>query len=924
MYRSYSCSIALSCVTITSLQATQTAKMPVTAEEICRQISDEILNAHIRISLLDEIALDLVSWEELAPSLYLTNAEQNEISQSYAGQYYLQKRQALRKWRDKAGGKATIRALINLLVKERVVDLAERIVKIYQMQPTSFSTLKKYLCKHYTEDLPHPSENQWPSLLGGFDIPPVYVELTLLEVPIKENEAGSSNVKVLQVTDVFKQSPDRMVILIEGVAGSGKTTFSWYACREWAQGRLLQQFTLLIHVEAKNPRFQNACNLKFHDLIPEENAEVRDGIAQAIIDSKGEGVCFLIEGIDEAVDMKLMLSNLLKDKNLSKLSFIITSRPDSYLLLCLEKPITLRIAINGFTDEKLNEFLDSIMVKGDDDRARLDDKFEINHKLKALCTIPINAVIASYLIKCFKELPTTQTELFYVLFCNICLRHMQLRLGKTEGLKIKRLPYDLPDDLQKPFNDLCLVAHTALSKQKKKFSVSELDLADIRDTLGILQLRRSNTMFGLEEYYSFPHLSIQQFLAAIHLSRQNETQQISSVKQTLEQDPLDDLLPLYAGLTHLENIEIRAMLFEVLQMPLNLLPVMAQILNKRAKDRRRKALAVMKCLYECQDESLMHLPETQLVPRSDTHEYEICLASMWLSPLDCLAIAHFVRYTTIQRRIPILVDLQYCSIGTIGMRVLSKELKRGINSRTLGGVQLFMMKNEFNAKTTPLIKELLKGQANIYGLYLQQCFVSEDERTALKYIIEGLSSNSGCVAIALGCSCNNNVSRSHIYHLILLIKCCIQLHLFNITSFNLHGVMPLMNRALMNAKLIFLQLMDCNIDDEMLISLGVAISKNSHLQVLDICGNLQITSRGLERFLLSLINKTSRLNEIHVDRHLCMMINTLQRDVLNRVNAYRYQNCIWELKVITPFTTPAQMQDFWALATVPTLRGSHS
>lgn len=438
------CYLFILCNKYRSTEKHSIAKMPVTAEEICRRIPDEILNAHIRISLLDEIALDLVSWEELAPSLYLTDADQNEISQSFTHQYYLQKRQALRKWRDKAGGKATLRALINVFVQERVVDLAERIMEIYQMQPTCFSVSKKYLCKHYTEDLPHPSENQWPSLLGGFDIPPVYVELTLLKVPINENETtrtGSSNVKVLRVTDVFKRSPDRMVILIEGVAGSGKTTFSWYACREWAQGRLLQQFTLLIYVEVKNPRFQNAC--KLHDLILEENAEARDQIAQAIIDSKGEGVCFLIEGMDEAADKaskglwELILSKLLRDKNLSKLSFIITSRPSSRLLLDLEKTITLRIAINGFNDEKLNEFLDAIMAKGGDERSMLDDKFEINHKLKALCTIPINAAIASYLIKCFKELPTTQTELFYVLFCHICIRHMQLRLGITEDLVIK-------------------------------------------------------------------------------------------------------------------------------------------------------------------------------------------------------------------------------------------------------------------------------------------------------------------------------------------------------------------------------------------------------------------------------------------------------------------------------------------------------
>ena len=54
-----------------------------------------------------EMAQDLKNWEEVSVSINLSESERKEIKEDYHGRYSLQKRQALRVWRNKYGDKAT-------------------------------------------------------------------------------------------------------------------------------------------------------------------------------------------------------------------------------------------------------------------------------------------------------------------------------------------------------------------------------------------------------------------------------------------------------------------------------------------------------------------------------------------------------------------------------------------------------------------------------------------------------------------------------------------------------------------------------------------------------------------------------------------------------------------------------------------------
>ena len=289
---------------------------------------------------------DQVQWEHLGPFLDLTESEQKEILEDFQGRYNLQKRQALRVWRWKNGDKATYRALISICCSQGLVQLAETIASYLgsNQRPRSsqiLDTFHRYLLDCYV-DSPHPSRKQWPGNKLPMHASTTFLDLNLLEAPLHENKSPGNNFKEVTLKSVLSKRDEqkRMIVYFEGIAGSGKTTLSWYACREWAKKKLLGDFHLLIHLQLNNPQVQSATCLP--DIIPYPDKKLRQEIATTIVDCKGRGVCFLLDGLDEAPTnvLDFLLGDLIQGKlgawQLPELSFMLTSRPDASVTKRLE------------------------------------------------------------------------------------------------------------------------------------------------------------------------------------------------------------------------------------------------------------------------------------------------------------------------------------------------------------------------------------------------------------------------------------------------------------------------------------------------------------------------------------------------------------------------------------------------------------
>lgn len=89
-----------------------------------------------------------------------------------------------------------------------------------------------------------------------------FVDLDLFDAPL--SFAKRRPLKPLVLKSIFSigdQTAKRKVVLIEDVAGSGKSTLCWYACREWAASRLFEDFKLLIRVSLSDNDIRYAMEL---------------------------------------------------------------------------------------------------------------------------------------------------------------------------------------------------------------------------------------------------------------------------------------------------------------------------------------------------------------------------------------------------------------------------------------------------------------------------------------------------------------------------------------------------------------------------------------------------------------------------------------------------------------------------------------
>ena len=98
-----------------------------TAKAICQSVPQVYLDLTVSYEHIAELAKDMTKWRELAPFLKLTPTEEEEIVEQHQQDLPLQKREALRKWKEKSGGAATYQRLIVIFCAQSRADLANKL-----------------------------------------------------------------------------------------------------------------------------------------------------------------------------------------------------------------------------------------------------------------------------------------------------------------------------------------------------------------------------------------------------------------------------------------------------------------------------------------------------------------------------------------------------------------------------------------------------------------------------------------------------------------------------------------------------------------------------------------------------------------------------------------------------------------------------
>ena len=332
-----------------------------------------------------------------------------------------------------------------------------------------------------------------------------YVELNLLDVPVRDTDANHeyNPIPLKSLFNVGNSKAKRKVILIEGIAGAGKTTLSWYALKEWAEGRLFEDINLLIHISLGDPSIHSATKLT--DLIPYPSEKMRTDIAEAIGKNYGKGVCFWFDGCDEAPPslwgsfLNRFISGSVGRAMLPNAHIVLTSRPGTPFNLTAA--LTGKVIINGFLS------LDRYFVAcSPNNGAQLIEALKMKPELYSLCHLPLNASILAYIYdKVKNDLPTTRTGLFYPLIQNVIVRHMLSRTHHQDP-DMSDIPANLPDDIRSSLDKVSKLAFENTIHKRKVFSghntLMKYDLSGTKGALGFLRACVRFTMRGPTKQFS--------------------------------------------------------------------------------------------------------------------------------------------------------------------------------------------------------------------------------------------------------------------------------------------------------------------------------------------------------------------------------------------------------------------------------------
>ena len=579
----------------------------------------------------------------------------------------------------------------------------------------------------------------------------------------------------IELKDIFKNiEGERKVILIDGAPGSGKSTLTVHICQQWGRGELFNEFTVVILVQLRDPRVQSAQSIA--DLLPCESCSVAEQVAAEIMAVKGSGVLWILDGFDELpshLQKDSIISTLIRPKfyqknPLSKTAVIVTSRPVSSGDLCTV--VSSRIEVLGFTAEEQRLFFTECLNNDTKAVEALMERLSSNPAMDGSCYLPLNASIVAHLYLTNGSLPSTIYGIFSSLVQHCLSRYLHERQGISETLATLESIDTLPPDLQRPFEQLCKLAFVGARDNRVSFSTVNLEtlglLSEDVCELGLLQAVPSIISHGRSVYHNFLHLSIQELLAAVYVSRMPAGEQIAIFESLFNAARFSAVLQFYAAIT-----KLRASRPLLSLVPRFLRPVPASVYDLVRKIIRKGSnsllISLLNCLYEAQDISLCKYVgeelkyELPLVERLSGANTEVVLYNISLLPRDCLSIGYFIASIAVSYSGRLRISLGSCSLEDTGTKILMQSFCQNLNTHDAceitGKINMCLDHNEITKKGVTYIAKALKITTALKNLSLWGNPIGDK---GLQSLTEALTINDSLVTLDLY-QCYLNITREN-------------------------------------------------------------------------------------------------------------------------------------------------------------------
>ena len=231
--------------------------------------------------------------------------------------------------------------------------------------------------------------------------------------------------------------------------------------------------------------------------------------------------------------------DVITGRELPEATVLITSRPwaSEFLHRECKDHISQHIEILGFTKDDIQFYLENTVPNDPSLLADLKKYISCYPHIGSLMYIPLNSAIVVEVYRNSRKdktlVPKTMTELYSSLVRSLLLRHLLDHPvhGKKRRWRVRSFG-DLPKEVYQQLCELGRIAYEGiLHDQQVIFS----DLPENFETLGLMQCAPElYADEGAAVSYNFLHLTVQEYLAAFHLSQQPVEKEIQHFSEHME------------------------------------------------------------------------------------------------------------------------------------------------------------------------------------------------------------------------------------------------------------------------------------------------------------------------------------------------------------------------------------------------------
>ena len=553
------------------------------------------------------------------------------------------------------------------------------------------------------------------------------------------------------ITDIFAADPTDLTetnttsteapkrILIEGAPGIGKTVLAKEIAYQWATDEILTEIKIVFLLYLRDSKLQSIKStkrlVKYMSMgcLDDEQITTFD---KHLVNTKGQQLCIVMDGFDEypsLLQQNSFIVDIINGVILPEAIVVITSRPTA--TVSLHDRVDRRIDILGLPKEEREKYI-SQTFSNSSEKDALHKYLKKQPVINGLCFVPLHLAILLYLFQ-QGSLPETLTEMNESFILHTIYRHLKRYRQTTSGAvdKLAKVPKQI---LGIVYN-LSELAFKGLQDNKLVFTFEEVkevcpyvdETVGAINGFGLLQAVEHYPQkgAGTTTSFNFLHYTMQEYLAALHVSNLPSEQQSSLMKKTFWEGHYNFMWMMFVGIVGIKSdIFVNFVSKGKVYKRKSGIRMAENILSDK-----RKRLHVFQCYMEAKSST-----EAPDVISDMFKDDKVIIDKVKFLPHHISSLMTFMSNSSMQWKTLVLKE---CNITDVGMNVLEQFILENlstleyidlshnvsspwgvycaiirhcsVNNLTLSGVQASEMKDYINE-----ITESLQKNTNLTSLTL--------------------------------------------------------------------------------------------------------------------------------------------------------------------------------------------------------------